>query len=82
MDLYFQDFITDQVGTVRRAYQHFGLELSAGVEAAMQAFLDANPADKHGRHLYSFADIGMDEAEARELFMPYQEFFAVPAEPV
>jgi hypothetical protein len=82
VDLYFQDFIKDQVGTVRRAYEHFGLELSETAAAAMQAFLDENPADKHGRHLYSFADIGMDLAEARKLFQGYQDHFGIPSEPV
>ncbi len=28
VDLYFRDFMADQVGTVRRAYAHFDLELS------------------------------------------------------
>jgi hypothetical protein len=36
VDLYFRDFITDQVGTVRRAYAHFGLALSESAAAAMQ----------------------------------------------
>jgi hypothetical protein len=82
VDLYFQDFITDQVGTVRRAYEHFGLELSDEAANAMQSFLDENPADKHGRHLYSFADTGMDERELRKLFHDYQSYFDVPSEAV
>ena len=82
VDLYFQDFITDQVGTVRRAYEHFGLELSDEAANAMQSFLDENPADKYGRHLYSFADTGMDERELRKLFHDYQTYFDVPSEAV
>jgi hypothetical protein len=82
VDLYFRDFITDQVGTVRRAYEHFGLELSDEAANAMQSFLDENPADKHGRHLYSFADTGMDERELRKLFHDYQTYFDVPSEAV
>lgn len=82
IDLYFKDFICDQVGTVRSAYEHFGIELTDSAAARMQAFLDDNPADKHGKHLYSFADIGMQEAEVREIFRDYQEYFDVPVEPV
>lgn len=82
VDLYFHDFLADQVGTVRRAYTHFGLELSDTAASAMQAFLDANPADKHGRHLYRFDDIGMDEDEVRSLFKSYQDHFEIPEEPV
>ncbi len=82
VDLYFQDFIRDQVGTVRRAYEHFGLTLSEEAASAMNAFLDANPADKHGKHLYSFADIGLEEGPLRELFADYRTYFNVPEEKV
>lgn len=82
VDLYFQDFIGDQVGTVRRAYEHFGLELSETAANAMQSFLDDNPADKHGRHFYSFEDIGMDEQRVRAMFRDYQSYFDIPSEPV
>ncbi|MGH0035400.1 MAG: sulfotransferase family protein [Myxococcota bacterium] len=82
VDLYFHDFMRDQVGTVRRAYEHFGLELSDSAAAAMRSFLDDNPADKHGRHLYRFQDIGLDEGEVRSMFQGYQGYFEIPSEPV
>jgi hypothetical protein len=82
VDLYFQDFVKDEVGTVRRAYEHFGLDLSDEAANAMQAFLDHNPADKHGQHFYSFADTGMDEQEIRNRFHDYQTYFDVPEEAV
>ncbi len=82
VDLYFQDFVKDQIGTVRRAYQHFGLDLSEEAATAMQSFLDENPADKHGRHFYSFADTGMDEQRVREMFRSYQAYFDIPSEAV
>jgi hypothetical protein len=82
VDLYFLDFMRDPVATVRRAYEHFGLELSDAAAAGMQTFLDDNPSDKHGRHLYRFDDIGMDEAEVRAMFHGYQSHFDIPSEPV
>jgi hypothetical protein len=80
VDLYFRDFMADQVGTVRRAYEHFDIELSDKAAAAMQSFLDNNPADKHGKHLYSLKDTGMEESELRELFTQYEAYFDVPQE--
>jgi hypothetical protein len=80
VDLYFRDFIGDQVGTVRRAYQHFGLDLSDQAAKSMEAFLTDNPADKHGKHRYSLADTGMNEGELRHLFAGYQDYFQVPTE--
>ncbi len=80
VDLYFRDFMADQVGTVRRAYEHFGMTLSDSAATAMQKFLDDNPADKHGKHLYSLANTGMEEAELRALFTEYEAYFNVPRE--
>jgi hypothetical protein len=82
IDLYFKDFITDQIGTVRRAYQHFNLELSDSAVTGMQSFLDDNPIDKHGKHVYSFADTQMDEDKLRVLFHDYQSYFDIPFEAV
>tara|TARA_R110002124_G_scaffold79785_5_gene211778 strand:+ start:419 stop:1633 length:1215 start_codon:yes stop_codon:yes gene_type:complete len=82
IDLYFRDFMADQVGTVRRAYEHFGMTLSDSTAAAMQTFLDDNPADKHGKHLYSLANSGMKEDELRALFTDYEAYFNVPREPL
>jgi len=82
VDLYFRDFMADQVGTVRRAYEHFGLALSDSAASAMQGFLNDNPADKHGRHVYSLAHTGMEEAELRALFTDYEAYFDVPREPL
>jgi Sulfotransferase family len=82
VDLYFRDFMADQVGTVRRAYAHFGLELSAHAASAMQAFLDENPANKFGKHLYQLADTGLDLDELRKMFEPYETYFNIPRESV
>ncbi len=82
VDLYFRDFMQDQVGTVRRAYAHFGLNLPDEAAVSMQSFLDENPADKFGRHLYSLADTGMDEDDLRGLFTLYESHFDIPRETV
>lgn len=80
VDLYFRDFMQDQVGTVRRAYSHFGLELPEPAAQAMQQFLDDNPADKFGKHLYQLADTGLDIDALREGFARYEKHFNVPRE--
>ena len=82
VDLYFSDFMADQVGTVRRAYQHFDMDLPEHAAQAMQSFLDENPADKFGKHLYALADTGMDEDYLRGLFSGYESYFDIPREAV
>jgi len=80
LDVYFGDFIRDEVGTVKRIYAHFGRSLSAEAEGRMRAFLAANPADKHGAHRYTLADAGLDPAEERRRYAVYQERFGIAAE--
>ena len=80
VDLYFRDFIKDQIGTVNRAYEHFGLTLAPVAAASMQSFLDDNPADKYGKHLYTFQDTGLDEEALRAMFSKYESYFDIPRE--
>lgn len=82
VDLYFRDFLQDQVGTVRRAYEHFDLTLSDEAARAMQGFLDDNPADKFGKHVYTLAKTGLDLEEIREDFSRYETYFKVPREEI
>jgi len=82
VDLYFRDFMQDQVGTVRRAYSHFGLELPDNAATRMQQFLDDNPADKFGKHLYQLADTGLDLVKLRDGFSRYEEYFNIPREEI
>lgn len=42
-DIQFNEFVHDQLGTVRTIYDYFGLALSAEPEAAMRRWLAANP---------------------------------------
>lgn len=81
-DIQFSDFVQDQVGCVRRAYKHFDLDLPDGSTTAMQTFIDNNPADKHGKHMYQFKDTGLDLDEIRELYKPYSNYFSIPLENV
>jgi hypothetical protein len=79
-DMQFTDFIRDEIGMVRRIYEHFGLELSYEAEYRMRAFLTANPRDKHGAHRYTLEDAGLDAASERERYRAYQERFAIESE--
>ena len=46
----------------------------------MQAFLDDNPADKFGRHLYKLEDTGLEMEWLRGLFTNYESYFDIPRE--
>jgi hypothetical protein len=82
VDVQFGEFMSDQIGAVRRVYERLGLELTPATEAHMRAFLDANPQDKHGTHSYAWDDTGLDEGEMRARAKRYQEYFDVASERV
>jgi hypothetical protein len=61
-DVYYSSFVADPLGTVRQIYSHFDLPWTEAVAAHLQATIDRNPKNKHGKHHYSAADFGLTEA--------------------
>jgi hypothetical protein len=80
VDVQFRDFMSDQIGTLKRIYDELGLELTPGAESRMRSFLDEHPQDKHGTHAYSFEDTGLDAGAMRERAKRYQDYFDVAPE--
>jgi len=81
IDVRYQDFRHDLLGTVATIYERLGLELTADTRARQQAFLDAHPGDAaNSLRRYTFAQTGLDEGELRERVRPYQEHFAIESE--
>jgi hypothetical protein len=81
-DIQFGEFVGREIPTIRRMYDHFGMELSAEAEARMQRYLAANPKDGKGAHRYVLKDAGLEPAAERKRFADYQEYFRVQEEPV
>ena len=68
----------DQMGTVRRIYGMSGLDLTAGAEAAMQAYIDSHKRDRHGQLEYRLQeDFGLDPDALAERFRFYSDKFGV-----
>jgi hypothetical protein len=80
VDVQFEAFMADHWGTIRGIYDQWGVQLTADVEGRMKAFLDDHGREKHGKHLYKFADTGLDEGEIRERAKRYTDYFDVPVE--
>lgn len=80
VDVQFAELLHDEIGMVRRIYAHFDRALDAGAEGRMRRFLAANPADKHGRHRYTLAAVGLDPVIERRRYAAYQERFGVASE--
>jgi len=79
-DMHFQDFVADQLATVKNIYRAFGLPLTEEAERRMKAFIADNPKDKHGIHRYAPEEFGVDPAAVRASFRPYMERFGLEPE--
>lgn len=79
----YTDFVADQVDMVRRYYEFAGRQLTVDAEAAMRAYLAANPGDRHGKFRYStslLTDIGEDLCALHDEFRPFRQRFGVQIE--
>ena len=70
----FEDFVNDQVESVKYIYAKFNWELSTEVLEKFSHFLTENPKDKHGRHNYSLTDFSLTEEEISRLYTNYIHF--------
>lgn len=75
MDVRFDDFMADDLGTAAAVYELAGEPLTDEAGAAMRAYLDSHQRDRHGRIDYRAADLGLDVEELRERFAAYTARF-------
>lgn len=74
IDLKFEDFAKDQVGTVRNIYEHFNWELSDIALVHFEEFLMQNPKDKNGVHYYTPETFGLSREIINKEFPEYLDF--------
>ena len=74
IDLYFDDFALDQIQTVQKIYNRFNWTLSDDTLKRFQHFLDQNPRDKHGYHIYSLDTFDLTEEQINSQFADYLRF--------
>jgi len=80
-DIGYADLLADPVVAVAGVYETFGWDYAPATRQAIVEHLAARPQDKHGTHHYTLEDFGLDPAEERSRFIPYQEHYQVPDEP-
>ncbi|HVY86764.1 MAG TPA: sulfotransferase [Caulobacterales bacterium] len=76
IDLPFDEFRADQIGSVKRIYAAAGDTLSAEAEQCMSEWIVANRQNKHGKHEYAPEDVGLDIASLRSRFDFYRHRYA------
>ena len=80
IDVQFADIVADPMQVVRDIHDKFGIHYDTDAERAVGAFLAENTRDKHGLHVYSLDDFGLDRDRVDAAFADYRERFGVARE--
>ncbi len=80
IDVYFHEFMADDMATVRAVYQRAGQPLPDSSVAAMAAYMDQHPRGRHGTVIYEPELLGLDLASLRERMRFYTDRFPVALE--
>ena len=75
IDVAFEDFMSDEQGTVAAIYALAEQPYDEGVRAAMAEFCRAHPRGRHGGVIYEPADLGLDVDEVARRLAGYRERF-------
>jgi hypothetical protein len=69
VDVAYEDFVADPVGTTRGVYETFGLDWTEGAEAAVTEIdRESRRGGRRPSHRYSLADYGLTEDRVRDAF--------------
>jgi hypothetical protein len=81
VDVYFDRFMKDDLGTVERIYDVAGFPMTSEAHAWMQAYIDAHPRGKEGQVVYDLRkDFGAEPDVLREAYRFYFDVFDVKVE--
>jgi hypothetical protein len=80
LDIAYDDIESRPLESIRRIYAFLDRPLTAEADNAMQAFLDANPKNKHGVHRYSLAEFGLSRKDELIRYADYCKRFGIAVE--
>ncbi len=75
VDIAFEDLVRDPLGCVERIYDRSGIPMTPDARSRMAGFMEANPRDRRGRHVYDAQGFGIRGDGAG--FEAYRERFGV-----
>ena len=76
LDVSYAKFIADGVATCAQIYDYFDLPMTPAAQSAIQAYADAHPINRHGKHEYHLDDYGLTETQISQRFAFYTERYA------
>lgn len=76
VDVFFHEYMDDEMGTLQRVYDAAGIELSEAARAEIEAYRSAHPRGKQGRVVYDLRrDFSVTPEEVRSRFGAYLDQF-------
>lgn len=81
MDIRFDQFMADDLGTIRSIYELAGQPMDAAAEAALANYGATHERERFGKVIYDVNQIGIDVPARREQMRAYSERFGIPDEP-
>lgn len=81
VDVFFHDYMADEIGTMQRIYDAAGIEFTDEAKAEVRAYQAAHPRGKEGRVVYDLrGDFGVTPEEVRTRYTDYMKTFPVQIE--
>lgn len=80
VDSDFTELMADPVSALRRIYDRMQLDWPDDHDRAIKQYLQDKPKDKHGAHVYSLPDVGLDPDSVRRSFALYTSHYGITEE--
>jgi hypothetical protein len=77
LDIDFDAIEANPLGAIERVYEFLGWPVTTEARTAINAFLAANPKNKHGVHRYTLEQFGLSRAAETARFRNYCERFGI-----
>ena len=81
IDIRFDEFMADDLGTVGRIYELADQPLDGPARDAMADYVATHERDRFGKVIYDTAQLGLDVPSRRAAMRGYSERFGIPDEP-
>lgn len=80
VDSHFTELMADPVSAMRHIYDRLQLDWPDDHDREIKHYLQAKPKDKHGAHVYSLPDVGLDPDSVRRSFAQYASHYGIREE--
>jgi hypothetical protein len=77
-DVWYSQIMDDPFAVVRRIYRHFDLALSGATLERMRRYVATHPKDRHGTHVYTLGQFGLDADTERRRYRAYWARWRTP----